>query len=422
MNRSCPYFIAITFFLISLVLGLGVNYGIAKLAPAEQATLYHIIYNFLFTFFTAIILFYLIKTNQALQAERENIKFGALIEGCTNVILLADENLCINYVSPNIKAVLGYEPEEIIHQHISSLVHAEDSALVVEKSGEVMENPGKFVHLEFKSWHKSRHPEWLKATAINRLGDPDVKAIIVNLSVITARKKFEEDLKFKIKELNTFIYRASHDLRGPLSSIIGLTEAAKHDIKDPVVLSYFKMISISTSRLDKILLNLIDLARITPASLTKVKINFQALIDDVLRGLKNIEGFSGVTINLNIEPVRDFYSDERLIRSILQNLVENSVKYRSISTQAWINISVKKSGKTVIIRIADNGIGIKEELQERVFDMFFRGTDSAKGSGLGLYILKNAVDKLGGRIELASKEMEGTELNIFLPDEADARA
>lgn len=109
-------------------------------------------------------------------------------------------------------------------------------------------------------------------------------------------------------------------------------------------------------------------------------------------------------------------SDKGMITTILQNLVENAIKYSKRNIVATVDIRVESHpNRPLTIKVEDNGIGIADDIQVRVFDMFFRGNEISRGSGLGLYILKNAVDKLKGKIILKSKENVGTTFIVELP-------
>ena len=100
---------------------------------------------------------------------------------------------------------------------------------------------------------------------------------------------------------------------------------------------------------------------------------------------------------------------------IFQNLIENAIKYSRNDVSPVVNVKVIKMGDQLEITVKDNGIGIREEYQSRIFEMFFRANDKVQGSGLGLYILKNAVDKLSGTIDFKSKPNEGSQFQVKIP-------
>ncbi|HHG85850.1 MAG TPA: HAMP domain-containing histidine kinase, partial [Bacteroidetes bacterium] len=137
---------------------------------------------------------------------------------------------------------------------------------------------------------------------------------------------------------------------------------------------------------------------------------------------KNRQDFSSVEFKLEIDPLLVIVSDRKLLISILQNFIDNSVKYRDTSKPhciSWIKI-VLHADNTIDIEVRDNGIGIKDELKNKVFDMFFRGTSQAGGSGLGLYIVKQAAEKLKGTIDMKSEFRVGTTFMAFIPNRSEA--
>lgn len=233
---------------------------------------------------------------------------------------------------------------------------------------------------------------------------------------ISAQKKTEQDLTYKNAELDTFVYRASHDLRGPISSLLGLYQIVQFEIHDKKALEFFDMFNKQILRLNEIILALINLTKIKESTAANLPIDFSAIINDAMDSLRHLERFSDIKFNVKIVLEREFRSDKGLITTILQNLIENSIKYSRRNVESYANINIETSNyNTLLIRVEDNGIGIGKEIQHRVFDMFFRGHEISKGSGLGLYILKNAVEKLKGEIKVEGIANEGTSFFIELP-------
>ena len=217
----------------------------------------------------------------------------------------------------------------------------------------------------------------------------------------------------KNKELNTFLYKATHDLRGPLSSIIGLTQLAKNDEKG--FRNYLEMIEDSARRLDAILLSLIHTMSINEAKINITEIDFETIVQRIIKDLRFLDGFEDTQIHYDIDAHIQYRSDEKIIISVLQNLIENAIKYRDGKKNSYIDISIKQKDQEIIITIKDNGIGIPAEILNKVFDMFYRGVGGKTGSGLGLYIVRNGIEKLQGHISLESTYMEGSTFTIVLP-------
>ncbi len=234
---------------------------------------------------------------------------------------------------------------------------------------------------------------------------------------ISKQKLTEQDLIYKNNELDTFVYRASHDLRGPIASLLGLHNIVQYEIKDPAALEFFTMYNIQIKRLNDTILSLIEITKIKDIEATKTDINFSEIIDGSINSFANLPLFNLIEFNIDINVKATFVSDRSLLTTIIQNLVENAIKYADNKEKPYVNIEIKNKGpqNDLYIVVSDNGIGIPASLHSKIFDMFFRGTEQAIGSGLGLYILKNAVQKLKGKIMLQSEQKKGTTFEIILP-------
>jgi signal transduction histidine kinase len=216
-------------------------------------------------------------------------------------------------------------------------------------------------------------------------------------------------------DLKTFIYKASHDLKGPLSSIIGLTNLAQIEVKDQHASEYFEMINECAKKLDVSLVRLIEAMLSRNTVLAYEKICFETLVNDTIKSLKHLKGYDRIRFTLDIDSSIDFYSDPASMSSILKNLIENSIQYQNYNaSKNTVSVHVAENNDTVVIQVTDNGIGIDKEIQDKIFDMFYRGNESSSGSGLGLYIAKCAVDKLHGRITLKEQDKPGASFWVML--------
>jgi signal transduction histidine kinase len=148
-------------------------------------------------------------------------------------------------------------------------------------------------------------------------------------------------------------------------------------------------------------------------------LNLPELIDSVLDDLRFLPNATHIRFKVDLQVSRPIYSDGVRLTIILKNLVSNAIKYHDLhKEQPFVQVKAWETSRqrTFTIEVADNGAGIMETYQDKVFDMFFRATDKSEGSGLGLYIVKKAVEKLQGRIELQSQHREGTTFTITLPN------
>lgn len=256
----------------------------------------------------------------------------------------------------------------------------------------------------------------------------DTRSIIKSLKAMSEIEMLERETKIikeknkaikkKNAELDTFVYRVSHDLRGPIASLLGLYNIAKYDLQDPLSGKYLDMYHEQILRLNDIILDLINLTRIKGWQAKTVKIDFDEIIKNIIKSFKYLPNFLKINFKIDIIEEINFYSDKSIITTIFQNLIENSIKYSRANVVPYVHINVRKDNieGNLVIEVSDNGIGINSEYQDRIFEMFFRANDEMDGSGLGLYILKYAVDKLNGQINLQSEHGKGSTFSILLPN------
>jgi signal transduction histidine kinase len=218
----------------------------------------------------------------------------------------------------------------------------------------------------------------------------------------------------KNAELDAFFFRISHDLKGPISSLLGLSSMARYDVKDEMGREYLERQHQQVLRLNNIVTGLINLTKLNHAELIREKVDFNKIIDDCIISFNGFPNFSAITFKKDIQSHAEFYSEWTLLNAILQNLIENAIKYSS-EQNPYVSIQVNVQNGWATIEVKDNGQGIPEEHQAKIFEMFYRATDNAQGTGLGLYILKRSVDRLKGKIELKSQVNVGSTFTVKLP-------
>ncbi|HEY0744226.1 MAG TPA: sensor histidine kinase [Chryseosolibacter sp.] len=218
----------------------------------------------------------------------------------------------------------------------------------------------------------------------------------------------------KNAELDSFFYRISHDLKGPIASMLGLSALAKRDIQDSSARAYLDKQHMQAERLNNIISGLIELTKLNDTTLHKEQIDFHKLIDECIQSLQDLPEFSRISFHKKIQPGLVFYCEWTLLNAIIQNLLENAIKYSS-REGAFVEITVSSDDYHLTICVADNGHGISEEHQSKIFDMFYRANHHSKGTGLGLYILKRSVDRLRGKISIESRLGAGSRFTVKLP-------
>jgi PAS domain S-box-containing protein len=239
----------------------------------------------------------------------------------------------------------------------------------------------------------------------------------------------QENLKITLNELSErnfeldqIIYRTSHDIRSPLASVLGLISIMDMNALSEINQNYVKLIEKSVLKLEKFANSMLNFAKVNRAEKIIEAIDFQELIDKCLDDFRYLPNFSRLRIEVDLQNPDNqlFKSDLQRLEIIFANLISNAIKYLNpLAKQSFLKIRLNIEAEKVMIIFEDNGIGIQSDLIHKIFGMFFRATDKSEGSGLGLYIVKQSVEKLNGQINLESTFGEGTQIIIQIPNYRD---
>jgi hypothetical protein len=232
---------------------------------------------------------------------------------------------------------------------------------------------------------------------------------------VTLRRRNEELLKVN-QELDNFVYSVSHNLRGPLMSVTGLLNVARNLNKDPELDGLHSMMRSSITRLDDTLKDIIQYSQNSRNDISRDQIDWARMIEDSFSGMEYLYPSGQITRTQFLQADALFFSDARRLEIILKNLLSNAIQYRNRANDLKIDIRLFTSDKDATLTIKDNGIGINRQVLPNVYTMFYRGTEESHGSGLGLYIVKEIVDKLKGEISITSEDGEGTTVSLTIPN------
>ncbi len=217
-------------------------------------------------------------------------------------------------------------------------------------------------------------------------------------------------------ELDSFVYSVSHDLRAPLSSILGLINVSKIDEDKENLPVYLEKIEASVNKLDDFIKEIISYSRNVRLKVDIEEVDLRALVEEVLEGLAYMNPENKVKVMVESSANTLFRTDKIRLTIILNNIISNAFRYyKSYINDAYVKIKIMVTPSRGVITIADNGIGIKPDRLKKIFDMFYRATDAGNGSGLGLYIAKESVLKLEGTLTVDSEFERGTTFTITLP-------
>ncbi len=231
-------------------------------------------------------------------------------------------------------------------------------------------------------------------------------------------KNKNEELQKTNEELNRFAYSASHDLKAPVKSMLGILRLAQKENKTDDNL--LVLLEQSVKKLDYFINNIIDYYKNTRSEKTLNEIDFNKIIQDSLDTIEQAQNGKIRDININTSIVQDrpFVNDEFRLNVIINYLLSNAIKYqKKTEANKEISIDIHVSDKNAKIKISDNGIGIPSKHKENIYKMFYRATTQSTGSGIGLYIVKETLEKLDGKIKMNSVEDEGTSFELEIPNE-----
>lgn len=217
-------------------------------------------------------------------------------------------------------------------------------------------------------------------------------------------------------ELDRFVYSTSHDLRAPLSSVLGLINITENSKDLDEAKRYLAMMRQRVGSLDKFIRDITDYSRNNRLLVGKENINLAQLVDEVWETLQFSPDAKNIQFEADIPEELEVLSDRSRLTVVLSNLISNAIRYHdSRKQERFIRLRVSLNSYGFYINVEDNGQGISPEYHQRIFDMFYRANEHSQGSGLGLYIVKETLDKLSGSIHLISSPGVGSTFTIRLP-------
>ncbi|NJM26994.1 MAG: HAMP domain-containing histidine kinase, partial [Bacteroidia bacterium] len=217
-------------------------------------------------------------------------------------------------------------------------------------------------------------------------------------------------------ELDRFVYSTSHDLRAPLASVLGLIDIADRAPDAEESKRYLGMMRDRVLSLDKFVRDITDYSRNNRLEVARERFALADLAQEIWETLKFAPEASNIDFQLEIPHDAEVESDRNRLQIVLTNLIANAIRYHDQRKEdKYIRVRYHVNGKSFYLKVEDNGQGIEPEFQGRVFDMFFRANEKSKGSGLGLYIVKETMAKLAGSIQIESAPSVGTTITVKIP-------
>lgn len=354
-------------------------------------------------------------------------RFRALVQNSSDIITLMDEEGHILYDSPAIERVLGYRMAERLLRRIADYVHPDDLIEIERLFEPVDEETTGSASCVFRARHAAGHWVYLEMIGTNLLDNPAIRGIVGNARDITERKVAEEEMQRaldkarELSEMKTrFVSMTSHEFRTPLTTIMSNAEMLERygqkwgDDKRQLA---FQRINESIRQMVSLLDDVLMIGKVEAGKLEYAPqpvdlVHFCAeLVETIRSGRQNdrLIAFS----HADIPPTLPL--DATLLRHVMLNVLTNAVKYSPADSD--VTLDLRMAPDSVVIRVADKGIGIPESDQEHLFEPFYRATNvgTISGTGLGLTIVKRCVERHGGTIQVTSASGEGTTFTITIP-------
>lgn len=337
--------------------------------------------------------------------------FKEMVENSNDIRIVADQHYKIRYISSSVTKVFGVDPIKLLGADIFTFISPDKI-----ESWRVNLLTSTSFNEEFSLIYEGKEVHF-DVQVSNLLNRSSIRGFFLKLHDVTARKFKEQELIRSNKQLDQVIYKTTHDLKAPLRSAMGLVNLAE---KAPVGEKdrYLALIKKSLLKLDSFIEEMNNFFRNEKLALQRDKLNIVELLSEELDNLHSLHEEHRIDIRFDVRENTAFYSDSIRVRTVITNILSNAIKYSDPGkAEPFILIFVSVNGEFCEIRISDNGIGIDPQYQKRIFDLFFRATNHSQGTGLGLFIVKDTVEKLQGRIEVNSTLGEGTSFSIRIPNQ-----
>jgi PAS domain S-box-containing protein len=364
------------------------------------------------------------RSEQALRESEE--RFRSVVDNALDIITVLSADGTVRYASPSLERVLGYKPAECVGKNPVQYIHPDDLISAIYTFINARQNPGIALPTELRFQHKDGSWRMLEAISKKFSDQVGVTSFVVNCRDITERKRTEEirlalEKEKELSELKLrFFSLASHEFRTPLSTILMATQLLQHfngECPKEKIFRNLQRIETAGKHMTHLLNDILTINRAETG-----KLDFHPQLFDLEKFCRNLveemQGSAGSQYTITFSskcPGQTAYMDERLLGSIITNLLENAIKYSPQGGDVDFVIVIEQ--KKAIFRIRDEGIGIPQEDIGQMFEPFHRGKNVGRiaGTGLGLTVVKKCVELHGGTITVASKVGVGTTSTVTLP-------
>lgn len=350
--------------------------------------------------------------------ESENLR--KKMEDFTSVMLVeTDLEHNVTQAPKLFYSILGFDEEDILGVNIHQLLKTKSVIKDKEIKSVLMNKEFPFLDAEYEFKSSSNVPIWMESsTSLLYDEKKRIKGFKQFLRDITPLKQANLNLKDLNAELANFMYKTSHDVRGPIANVLGLVNLGNMVATDKEIQSYFGLIEKSIQKLEHIFNDFKEVSFILHGDLNITTFSLSELIEEVSSSvfLKRNKDIKRAKIKVKILSDSSYLtSDRALLKRLFYQLIENAFEHNNYYDTELKIIFEKDNSSYYKIYFADNGIGIPDDLQNKVFEVFFKGKRSDINIGMGLYMAKKVVSRLGGELNLHSEIDNGTTIEVILP-------
>jgi PAS domain S-box-containing protein len=378
----------------------------------------------------------MIAENKVAANER---RFRAMIENISDGIVLNDVNAIIQYQSPSVTRILGYDAEERKGRNQLEYIHPDDRRKYAKLYKKVISSPRTSNPFQCRFMHKSGNYVWLEGVLTNLLHEDGIRGVVANYRDISERKKNEgniaqlnteleervntrtRELESANKELEAFSYSVSHDLRAPLRIIEGYSQILVEDCDhkaDLGIVKHARTIQRNTKKMTGLIDDLLNFSQLSRKEIRQSHVSMIALVRDVIADLK--AGGIAVPPGIRIGKLGGIYCDRNLLKQVWMNLISNAIKYTSHREKPLIEIGLSQQQELPVYYIRDNGAGFSMKYKDKLFGVFQRLHAEAEfgGTGVGLAIVQRIIKRHGGSVWAEGQEGLGATFYFTLPGKA----
>ena len=351
------------------------------------------------------------------EMKKSEERFRLLVQNAFDIITIYSEDGTVKYQSESLERVLGYHPSDRLGTNVfkQPLVHPEDIPLKEEMFRTCKASPGQNIRTQFRMQHKNGQYRVMEVVCTNLLDHAIINGLVANFRDVTEKYALE-------KQKEEFIGIASHELKTPITSIKGYTQILRNALQesdDPDTVDVVDRLDRQVNRLTNLVRDLLDVTKLTGGQLQLAIVPFDIneLISEIVEENQQIGQHHQLITEL--EATRLVHADRERTGQILTNFLSNAIKYSPDADK--IVIRSRSDDQEVIISIQDFGFGISPEVQEQIFQQFFRvhhyKMNAYPGLGLGLYIAAQLIRSQGGRVWVDSVLNQGSVFHFALPAE-----